>query len=178
MQQVLEFHQYDQNFPHSVMMKIKEFLAIPENELENGEHSELIREMKLEAILVTENSPYAEVRAIVENWDDHELHVSTIRAYIIGSLFVFGGAFVNQLFTNRQPSVTILANVAQLLAYPCGTGLAKILPDKRFKFFGTEMSLNPGPFNKKEHMLITIMATVGFHTPYTNNIIISQFLPM
>ena len=178
MQQVLEFHQYDQNFPHSVMMKIKEFLAIPENELENGEHSELIREMKLEAILVTENSPYAEVRAIVENWDDHELPVSTIRAYIIGSLFVFGGAFVNQLFTNRQPSVTILANVAQLLAYPCGTGLAKILPDKRFKFFGTEMSLNPGPFNKKEHMLITIMATVGFHTPYTNNIIISQFLPM
>lgn len=29
------------------------------------------------------------------------------------------------------------------------------------------MSLNPGPFNRKEHMLITIGANVGFSTPYT-----------
>jgi len=178
MRQVEEFHQYDQNFPHVVMIKIKQFLAIPDIESVADQHAELIREMKLESVLVTENSPYDEVRAIVDNTDDPELPVSTIRAYVIGTLFVFGGAFVNMLFSNRQPSVVILANVAQLLAYPCGTGLAKILPDKRFKMFGTEFSLNPGPFNKKEHMLITIMATVGFHTPYTANIIISQYLPM
>ena len=39
------------------------------------------------------------------------------------------------------------------------------------------MSLNPGPFNKKEHMLITIMANVSFGTLYTGNIIFIQFLP-
>jgi OPT family oligopeptide transporter len=38
-------------------------------------------------------------------------------------------------------------------------------------------SINPGKFNKKEHMLITIMATVAFNTPYTTDIIVSQYLP-
>ena len=31
-------------------------------------------------------------------------------------------------------------------------------------------SLNPGRFNHKEHMMITIMANVGFMTPYTSNV--------
>jgi hypothetical protein len=39
--------------------------------------------------------------------------------------------------------------------------MARVLPDKRFKLFGKEHSLNPGKFNKKEHMLITIMAAVS-----------------
>lgn len=50
---------------------------------------------------------------------------------------------------------------------PLGKALEKCLPDKGFRLFGSRVSLNPGPFNKKEHMLITIMASVGFSTPYT-----------
>lgn len=178
MTQVRDYHQFDQNFPHEIMMKIHEFLSIPDIESSGKGYESLIQEMKIEAILVTENSPYAEVRAVVDNYDEPELPVSTVRAYLIGSIFVFGGAFANQLFQNRQPSVVIYANVAQLLAYPCGKGLAKILPDWGFNFMGSRISLNPGPFNRKEHMLITIMASVGFVTPYTNNIIITQYLPM
>jgi hypothetical protein len=41
--------------------------------------------------------------------------------------------------------------------------MARVLPDKRFKLFGREHSLNPGIFNKKEHMLITIMAAVSLY---------------
>lgn len=44
--------------------------------------------------------------------------------------------------------------MAQLLAFPLGQAWAKFVPDYRFKFFGTEHSLNPGHFNKKEHMLV------------------------
>jgi hypothetical protein len=44
---------------------------------------------------------------------------------------------------------------------PVGKFMARALPDKRFKLFGREHSLNPGKFNKKEHMLITIMAAVS-----------------
>lgn len=178
MTQVRDYHQYDQNFPPAIMQKIHQFLAIPDIESTGKEYQELIQEMKIEAILVTENSPYAEVRAVVDNFDEPELPASTVRAYIIGTLFVFGGAFANQLFQNRQPSVVIYANVAQLLAYPFGKGLARTLPNWGFNFFGSRVSLNPGPFNRKEHMLITIMASVGFVTPYTNNIIITQYLPM
>ena len=56
--------------------------------------------------------------------------------------------------------------------------MAKVLPDKRFKLFGTEHSLNPGRFNQKEHMLITIMANVAFNTPYTHYTIFVQALPV
>lgn len=37
---------------------------------------------------------------------------------------------------------------------------------------------NPGPFNKKEHMLITIMASVSFTAPYTFYIVPVQAMPM
>ena len=39
---------------------------------------------------------------------------------------------------------------------------ARVLPDWGFTMFGSRHSLNPGAFNKKEHMLITIMANVGY----------------
>ena len=39
------------------------------------------------------------------------------------------------------------------------------MPEKAFRLFGREHSFNPGKFNQKEHMLITIMATVAFNTP-------------
>lgn len=46
-----------------------------------------------------------------------------------------------------------------------------------FHVFGRSFTLNPGKFNRKEHMLITIMATVAFNTPYTSHIVFSQALP-
>lgn len=85
-------------------------------------------------------------------------------------------AFINQLFSIRQPSITVLANVAQLLSFPLGKLWDKVMPDWGVTLFGSRISLNPGPFNKKEHMLITIMANVAYQTPYTNNIIWSQYL--
>ena len=37
----------------------------------------------------------------------------------------------------------------QVLAYPCGKFLEKVLPAKKYKTFGYEWSLNPGPFTMK-----------------------------
>ena len=55
--------------------------------------------------------------------------------------------------------------------------MAKVLPSKVFHLFGMEMSLNPGPFNQKEHMLITIMCNVSLGSPYTTLIVPVQALP-
>ena len=60
---------------------------------------------------------------------------------------------------------------------PAGKLFETVLPDWGITFRGKRHSINPGKFNKKEHMLITIMATVAFNTPYTGNIIVSQYLP-
>jgi len=92
-------------------------------------------------------------------------------------LFAVVMAFINQLFSIRQPAIHVNQHIAQLLAYPVGTTAARVLPDWGFVLFGRRLSLNPGPFSKKEHMLITIMSSVGSHTTYTNHIIWVQYLP-
>ena len=74
--------------------------------------------MKLEAALITNNSPYSEVRAVVSNKDDPSAPCSTIRAWTIGIFFSVILAFINQLFSIRQPPINIDSNVAQLLAFP------------------------------------------------------------
>ena len=69
------------------------------------------------------------------------------------------------------------SNVAQLLAYPAGKLFDTVLPNWSFNVFGRTISLNPGPFNMKEHMVITIMANVGFGAPYTNYVVFVQYIP-
>lgn len=177
MSNVLKIHDNDPNFPHITLAKIKAFLG-NEAVFENPEkHEELIYEMKLEAALISNNSPYAEVRAVVDNHDDPSIPCSTIRAWVLGLAFSALLGFINQLFSIRQPTITILSNVAQMLAYPLGKGCEKMLPDWGFTLFGVRHSLNPGHFSKKEHMLITIMANVAYQIPYTNYVIWSQYLP-
>ena len=56
----------------------------------------------------------------------------------------------------------LLQIVAQLLSFPLGRLWARVVP--RVKIFG--ISLNPGPFTVKEHVLITIMASVGYQSAY------------
>ena len=52
-----------------------------------------------------------------------------------------------------------------------------MVPNWSFTLFGTSHYLNPGRFNKKEHMLIAIMANTAKSIPYTQYIIWSQVLP-
>lgn len=177
MKQVHLQHSRDPNFPVEIIQKIEDFLG-NEDVFDNPEkHEDLINEMKLEAALITNNSPYAEVRSVVDNHDDPSLPVSTIRAWVMGIFFACCISFINSFFDVRLPSIYVIATVPQLLAYPLGKFLEKVLPDVGFTMFGVRHSLNPGPFNKKEHMLITIMSNVAKSTPYTNYIVWIQYLP-
>jgi hypothetical protein len=62
-----------------------------------------------------QNSVYAEVRAVVSNRDDPTIPCLTIRTWFIGIIYVAVGVFLNQFFSIRQPSITVSANVAQML---------------------------------------------------------------
>ncbi|PBP27598.1 UPF0075-domain-containing protein [Diplocarpon rosae] len=174
---VLKMHERDPNFPSTAIDRIKYFLGNDNIFNDPEKYLDIIQEMKTEAALITGNSPYAEVRAVVDNTDDPTTPSSTIRAWIIGLSFVGILAFTNQMFAIRQPSITVMANVAQLLSYPIGKAAEAWLPDVGFNLFGIRHSLNPGKFTRKEHMLITIMANVGWQTPYTDHIIWTQVLP-
>jgi hypothetical protein len=109
-----------------------------------------------------DDSPYPEVRSAVANTDDPEMPVNTLRAWILGLFWAILISGLNQFFFFRFPSVTISNLVAQLLSYPMGRAYALVLPNIRI--FGAE--LNPGPFIIKEHVLVTIMATVGSQSAY------------
>ena len=66
----------------------------------------------------TQNSPYAEVRAVVDNHDDPDMAASTFRSWVIGTLFVAAGSFINQFFSIRYPGIGVSCVVAQLLCVP------------------------------------------------------------
>lgn len=177
MTQVHKQHSRDPNFPIHIIERIEEFLN-NEDVFDNPEkHEHLIEEMKIQAALITNNSPYAEVRSVVDNHDDPSMPASTIRAWLIGMFFACCISFINCFFDVRQPSINVISTVPQLLAYPAGKFLERVLPDVGFTLFGVRHSLNPGPFNKKEHMLITIMSNVAKSVPYTNYIVWIQVLP-
>ncbi|KAK9378542.1 OPT oligopeptide transporter protein-domain-containing protein [Kockiozyma suomiensis] len=159
LREAIDYHRDDFNFPVHTLERIQMLV-------QGFEHSDLDRdtyelEVRIEAALMKFHSPYPEVRAVCDPTDDPTLPVETIRAYVLGTIWVAIGAFINQVFAERQPSLSLDSTVIQLLVYPCGMLLARILPDKGFTFRGTRHSLNPGPWNYKEQMLVTVTVNVG-----------------
>lgn len=82
-------------------------------------------------------------------------------------------AFVNQFFGYRSNQLMVSSVVAQIVTLPLGKLMATTLPTRKFRLPGTNWSgsLNPGPFNMKEHVLITIFASTGAGGAYATGII-------
>ncbi|KIJ40174.1 hypothetical protein M422DRAFT_107595, partial [Sphaerobolus stellatus SS14] len=123
-----------------------------------------------DAIMFEDDSPYPEVRASVSNCDDPDMPASTLRAWLIGVVFAVFIPGLNQFFYFRYPSVTISSIAAQLMIFPIGRLWGAIMPDK--KIFG--LSINPGQFTIKEHVLTTVMATVAGQSAYATDLIAVQ----
>ncbi|KAH6904577.1 small oligopeptide transporter [Coprinopsis sp. MPI-PUGE-AT-0042] len=117
-----------------------------------------------------DDSPYPEVRSAVANTDDPDMPASTLRSWVLGIAWAILIPGMNQFFYFRYPSVAIGGIVAQLLVFPVGRLWFRLLPN--VKIFGCE--LNPGPFTIKEHVLVTIMATVGAPSAYATDVIAVQ----
>ncbi|KAF9162881.1 hypothetical protein BGX21_001722 [Mortierella sp. AD011] len=112
-----------------------------------------------------ENSPIPEVAAIVSNKDDPSLPVLTFRFWVMGTVFTLVLAFINQFFYLRNNPMTITSMAVQLLAYPIGKFMARVLPSG---------ILNPGPFNVKEHVVIAMTANCAANAAYAVDITIIQ----
>lgn len=105
---------------------------------------------------VSEDSPYPEVRAAVPNTDDPEMLASTLRVWVIGLVWALVCAGLDQYFSFRFPSIGVSSIIPVLLSLPIGRAWAAYLPG--WKIFG--ISLNPGPFTIKEHVLIMVRYSV------------------
>ncbi|KAM7270793.1 hypothetical protein ACFE04_030007 [Oxalis oulophora] len=117
--------------------------------------------------------PIEQVRLTVPITDDPTLPCLTFRTWLLGTISCALLAFCNQFFAYRQNQLFISSVSAQILVLPVGKFLAATLPTKKIRLPRTKwyFSLNPGPFNLKEHVLITIFANAGASPVYAVNII-------
>ena len=159
--QIKHTHQWDPNLPSD---KIKAL----ETAVKSGD-AEAIAEADA---FFTENSPYDQVRAAVRPTDGGE-PANTLRAWVLGMIFVTVGSALNMFLSMRNPQVNFPAVVVMLLVYPIGCLWALILPSKVFNTFGVQWTLNPGPFNIKEHAVITIMANVSMTYAYCTDALLA-----
>lgn len=79
--------------------------------------------------------------------------VTTMRTWVLGVAWAILIPGLNQFFFFRFPSINLTGIVAQLLSFPVGRAAAAWLPN--WTIFG--VSINPGPFTVKEHVLITVI---------------------
>jgi len=163
LEELKEAHEFDPNLPTEIEKELDE--ALQSGDVEIKGH--------IEGIL--EDSPYPEVRAAVLNYDEGGTG-NTIRSWFLGLLFATLGSGLNALFSLHSPSISITSYIAEVVAFPFGVAWAKWLPNWTFTLFGHRLELNPGPFTKKEHALITIMANATFAGgfAYTLDIITAQ----
>lgn len=55
-----------------------------------------------------------------------------------------------------------------------GRGWTAVMPDKNYSLLGRKFNLNPCPFNKKEHTIITVMTAAGAGSSYAIDILLAQ----
>ncbi|MBA0831117.1 hypothetical protein Goarm_015605 [Gossypium armourianum] len=119
-----------------------------------------------------EECPVKQVEITVPKTDDPTLPAVTFRMWVLGLSSCIVLSFVNQFFWYRKMPLTISAISAMIAVVPLGHLMAKTLPHRVF-FENTrlEFSMNPGPFNMKEHVLITIFANSGAGSVYATHIL-------
>lgn len=162
LRQLYAEHALDFNFPQELLLQAKEAID-NENEDPNQENTrKLVAEFHFQKQLAENDSPYPEVRAVVDPTDDPSTPVNTFRVWFLGTIFTILGTGIDQFFSLRYPGLAIYSYLIQFLCYPCGVFMAKILPTTKVPLGRLSFTLNPGPFNQKEHMLITIMSNVAF----------------
>ncbi|KAL3637549.1 oligopeptide transporter [Castilleja foliolosa] len=117
--------------------------------------------------------PIEQVRITVPPTDDPSLPVLTFRTWFLGLISCVLLAFVNQFFAYRQNPVFLSGLAAQIVTLPIGKFMARVLPETTFRVPLTNWSftLNPGPFNMKEHVLILLFAGTGASGVYAVGII-------
>ncbi|KAF9124890.1 hypothetical protein BGW39_007825 [Mortierella sp. 14UC] len=117
------------------------------------------------------NSKIEAVRLVVPLTDNPDLVCITFRFWVLSLLFSMMGSVIYQYYYFRVASGTFSIYFVNLASYALGTTMAKILPNKSISIGSYSMSLNPGPFNIKEHALIGIAVSTAATSAYAIDIL-------
>ncbi|KAB8070329.1 OPT oligopeptide transporter protein-domain-containing protein [Aspergillus leporis] len=106
--------------------------------------------------------------------DDPTEPVLTLRMWVLGIGFCIVVSGLNTLYTFRNPSITISSTVVLLLAYPLGKLWEKVIPSWNIPLGERSINLNPGPFNKKEHILVYMMSNLSIYVRLGADVLTEQ----
>ncbi|KAL3614823.1 oligopeptide transporter [Castilleja foliolosa] len=142
-------------------------------EINDSEEKKPHISLELEGVDEENDCPIEQVRLTVPPTDDPSLPALTFRTWVIGLSSCIVLAFLNKFFDYRQNSLPISSVTVQIISLPLGKFMANVLPTTKFKvpFTNWSFSFNPGPFNLKEHVLITIFANSGSGGVYAVHIV-------
>lgn len=114
------------------------------------------------------DSPIEQVRLTIPITDDPTLPTFTFRTWVLGPITCGALAFVQQFFDYRQNPIAVSSSCFKILLFVLGKFMAATLPSNPVKVPGTKwtFSMNPGPFNIKEHVVVSILATTGLEVPF------------
>ncbi|KAF8758042.1 hypothetical protein HU200_010797 [Digitaria exilis] len=98
-----------------------------------------------------------QVRLTVPTTDDPTMPVWTFRMWTIGVVACALLSFFNQFFGYRSEPIVISQITVQVAALPVGHFMARVLPNRKMIFLGSEWSLNPGPSTAYAIGIVTIV---------------------
>ena len=101
------------------------------------------------------------VRESVPLEDDPNIPVMTFRYFILSTIFIVPGAFLDTMNSYRTTSAVYSIFFVQIVSHWAGKWMAKALPKKTVNVCGFEFNLNPSPWSIKETAMITITANSG-----------------
>ncbi|KAB8246406.1 OPT oligopeptide transporter protein-domain-containing protein [Aspergillus flavus] len=150
-------------------VECKEAIANSEPEPELGDKSDATEK--------DDSSSVAEIlrAAGIDTEDDDPTEaVLTLRMWVLGIGFCIVVSGLNTLYTLRNPSITISSAVVLLLAYPLGKLWEKAIPSWNVPLGAWSFNLNPGPFNKKEHILVYVMSNLSIYVRLGADVLTEQ----
>lgn len=103
---------------------------------------------------------------VVPITDDTTLVAITFRFWVISTFFGIAGAVSQQYYVFRNTPGTFSNFFVNLASYAMGRARARILPKEAISIGKYSLSLNPGPFNIKEHALIGIAVSTAASAAY------------
>ncbi|ORX65716.1 oligopeptide transporter 7-like protein [Linderina pennispora] len=121
----------------------------------------------------SEDSPYSMVRSAVAPRDTHVPSL-TFRSVVLGLFFSVALGFANQLLWFKATPITIGGFFVQIVSFPMGYLMSRILPTRKFNTFGYTWTFNPGPFSIKEHAIISIFAASAATSAYSIDILVVE----
>ncbi|EKG15979.1 Oligopeptide transporter OPT superfamily [Macrophomina phaseolina MS6] len=131
---------------------------------------ERLGEESAEGLKVQDNQDV--VTEVLHAEDDPSLNALTFRVWFIGIGLGIFGAIVDTMYFFRPLSLDVPTIFFALAAYVIGNFMDKAIP--RYGFIARW--LNPHPFNAKEHVAITILASSSAQVAFAVKVIAAQRL--